>query len=139
MLKIKINGQELEVEEGKTILEAAKKIGVEIPTLCYYPLLEPYAACRVCIVEVKRQDTSEIVTSCNTKVFEGMEVITNSEKVKKERGMIFELLLAQAPAAEELAAMAKKYGVEKTRFEIKDAANKCILCGLCVRACQDVV
>lgn len=139
MLKIKINGKEIEIEEGKTILEATKIVGIEVPTLCYHPLLEPYSACRVCIVEVKKGEISEIVTSCNTKVKDGMEIFTDSEKVKKERKIIFELLLAQAPSAKGLAEIAQKYGVEKTRFEIKDPNNKCILCGLCVRACQNVV
>jgi heterodisulfide reductase subunit A len=139
MPKVKINNKEIEIEEGKTILDAAKRAGIEIPTLCYHPLLEPYAACRICIVEVKKGEASEIVTSCNTKIKDGMEIYTNSEKVQKERNIIFELLLAQAPAAEELLELAKKYGVEKTRFEIKDPNNKCILCGLCVRACQNVV
>ena len=102
----------MEVEEGITILEAAKNAGIEIPTLCYSPLLEPYAACRLCLVEIKRLDSSEIVTSCNVKVSEGMEILTDSQKVKRDRNITLELLLAQAPAAEPLKELAKKYEYE---------------------------
>lgn len=140
MPKIKINGKEIEAPKNKTILEVAKNIGIDIPTLCYHPLLEPYSACRVCIVEVKRGNKIDIMTSCNTLIEEGMEIFTDSERVKRDRAIILELLLAEAPAAEPLKELAKKYGIEKSRFEtIKDPNNKCILCGLCVRACHEVV
>jgi len=140
MPRIKINGKEIEAPANKTILSIAKSIGIDIPTLCYHPLLEPYSACRVCLVEVKRGNRTDIMTSCNTKVEEGMEIFTDTDRVKRDRNIILELLLSQAPAAEPLKELAKKYGIEKSRFEtIKDPNNKCILCGLCVRACHEVV
>ena len=138
-IKLKINGKSLEVDEGTTILEAAKTLDIDIPTLCYHPLLEPYAACRVCVVEVGGKDKSDLVTSCNTKVREGMEVQTESEMAKKARRLNVEMLMAQAPAAEAVQEIAKQLGIEKTRFEISDPDEKCILCGLCVRTCEQIV
>jgi heterodisulfide reductase subunit A len=138
-ITLKINGKTTEVDEGTTILEAAKALDIEIPTLCYHPLLEPYAACRVCMVERKIGEKVDLVTSCNTKVQEGIEVQTDSERALKARKLNVEMLMAQAPAAEPVQQIAKDLGIEKTRFEIKDPDEKCILCGLCVRTCEQIV
>jgi heterodisulfide reductase subunit A len=138
-IKLKINGKSVEVDEGTTILEAAKTLDIYIPTLCYHPLLEPYAACRVCVVEVVGKEKSDLVTSCNNKVKEGMEIQTDSEMATKARRLNVEMLMAQAPAAEPVKEIAKKLGIEKTRFEISDPDEKCILCGLCVRTCEQIV
>jgi heterodisulfide reductase subunit A len=139
MVNLTINGKPIQVEKGTTILQAAQKLDIKIPTLCYHPLLEPYAACRVCVVEVSLRGRSELVTSCNTKVQEGSEVETASERALKARRLNVEMLMAQAPAAEPVQKIAKELGIEKTRFEIKDPNEKCILCGLCVRTCEQVV
>ncbi|MCP2520215.1 4Fe-4S binding protein [Candidatus Aminicenantes bacterium AC-335-B20] len=139
MVKIKINGKETKVEKGTTILKAAEKLDIKIPTLCYHPLLEPYSACRICMVEIKIGKRNELVTACNTVVENGMEIFTDSERALKARKMNIELLMARAPAAEPVKEIAKELGVEKTRFEIKDPNEKCILCGLCVRTCEQVV
>ncbi|MFP4082298.1 MAG: 2Fe-2S iron-sulfur cluster-binding protein [Candidatus Aminicenantes bacterium] len=138
-IKLTINNKPVEVEEGTTILEAAEKLDITIPTLCYHPLLEPYAACRICMVETKTRETSELVTSCNTKVQEGMTVETDSERALKARKLNIEMLMARAPAAQKVQEIAKELGIEKTRFEITDPEEKCILCGLCVRTCEEVV
>ncbi len=137
-IKLAIDDNPIKVDEGTTIIQAAEELGVKIPTLCYYPFLEPYAACRICVVEVIRDGGSELVTSCNAKVKEGMVVHSQSEKVLNARRMNLELLMAQAPAAEIVQEMAAEYGVQKTRFPITKPDEKCILCGLCVRACEDV-
>jgi len=139
MVKLTIDGRALEVEEGTTILQAARKAGSKIPTLCFHPVLEPYAACRVCVVEVSRKGKSDLVTSCNTKVEEGMDIQTDSERTLQARRLNVEMLLARAPAAEPVREIARELGVEKTRFPVKDPEEKCILCGLCVRACEEVV
>jgi heterodisulfide reductase subunit A len=139
MVNLKINGKKVQVEEGATILQAAQSLDIKIPTLCHHPLLEPYAACRVCVVERVLKDKSDIVTSCNTKALEGMEILTDSERVLRARRLNVEMLLAQAPAAEPVQELARDLGIESTRFEIKDPEEKCILCGLCVRACEDIV
>jgi heterodisulfide reductase subunit A len=138
-IKITINDKFLEVDETLTIFQATKMLDIKIPTLCFHPLIEPYAACRVCVVESKIGDKVDLVTSCNTKVQKGMEIQTHSEKALKARRLNIELLMAQAPAAEAVQKMAKELGIEKTRFEIKDPNEKCILCGLCVRVCEQIV
>ncbi|MFH0777635.1 MAG: 4Fe-4S dicluster domain-containing protein [Candidatus Eisenbacteria bacterium] len=139
MVTLTINGKNTEVEEGTTILKAAEKLDVKIPTLCYHPVLEPYAACRVCVVETRVAGKVDLVTACNTNVADGMEVLTDSERTLEARRLNVEMLMAQAPAAEPVQEIARDLGISKTRFEIKDPDEKCILCGLCVRACGDVV
>ncbi len=138
-IKLTINDKPIEVDEGITILQAAKMLDIDIPTLCYHPLLEPYAACRICVVEKKTGENSDLVTSCNTKVQEGMVIYTDSENAAKARRLNVELLMAQAPAAKPVQEIAKELGIEKTRFEIEDPEEKCILCGLCVRTCEQIV
>jgi heterodisulfide reductase subunit A len=139
MTNLTIDGKKIEVEDGKTILQAAAKHDIKIPTLCYHPVVEPYAACRVCLVEVSLRGRSDLLTSCNTKVQEGMEVQTRSDRVLSARRLNVEMLLARAPAAEPIQALARELGIEKTRFAVKDPNEKCILCGLCVRACEQIV
>mgnify|MGYP001081729991 CR=1 FL=1 len=139
MVNLTIDGKKIQAEKGTTILEAARQQEIDIPSLCYHPLMEPYAACRVCVVEVIQGDESRIVTSCNTPVREGMEVRTDSERALRDRRMNVEMLMAQAPAAEPLKEIAEELGIEQTRFPIEDPEEKCILCGLCVRTCEEVV
>lgn len=138
-ITLTINDKPIEVESGTTILQAAKALDIHIPTLCYHPLLEPYAACRVCIVERRIGEKTDLVTSCNTKVQPGMAVYTDSEKAVKSRRLNVEMLMAQAPGAEPVQKIARELGIEKTRFEIRDPNEKCILCGLCVRTCEQIV
>jgi heterodisulfide reductase subunit A len=139
MIHLRIDGKAVEVEEGTTVLQAARKAGASIPTLCFHPVLEPYAACRVCVVEVALKGKNDLLTSCNTKAEEGMDIQTGSERTLKARRLNVEMLLARAPAAEPLREIARGLGIEETRFPVKDPEEKCILCGLCVRACEDVV
>ncbi len=139
MITIEINGKKLEVPEGTTILKACEEAEISIPTLCYHPLLEPYAACRVCVVEVTKGGVSKIVTACNTAVESGMIINTESQEALNTRKMNLELIMARAPAAEKVKELAKELGIERTRFEITDPEEKCILCGLCVRACENIV
>jgi len=136
-IALNIDSREVKVEEGATILEAAKSAGIDIPTLCYHPALSPFGACRLCSVEVIGQGRSRIVTSCNYPVEEGLIVNTKSPDVIEIRKMLIELLLARAPKAKIIQDLAKEYGVEKTRFEIEDPENLCILCGLCARICEE--
>lgn len=139
MIIVTINDKKIQVEEGTTILKAAEKLDIKIPTLCYHPLIEPYSACRVCVVEVSLKGKTELLTSCNTLVQEGMEIKTASPQALQSQRLNVEMLLARAPAAETVQRLAKDLGIEKSRFPIKDPNEKCILCGLCVRACEQVV
>jgi bidirectional [NiFe] hydrogenase diaphorase subunit len=139
MIALKIDGKSVKVEEGSTILQAAQRLGVEIPTLCHHPALEPYTACRVCMVEVIRNGRSELVTSCNTVAQKGMAVRTRSQRVVAARKMNLELLMARAPAVNIVRALAAQYGIKKGRFPSEHPDEDCILCGLCVRVCEFVV
>jgi len=138
MISLTVNGKPIEVTENSTIFRAAEALSIRIPTLCFHPLMEPYAACRVCIVEVAVKGHSELVTACNTQAREGMEVKTDSPRAVEARRLNLELLMAQAPAAEAVRVLATEMGIKEGRFPVKDPENKCILCGMCVRACEEI-
>ena len=157
MVKVKINGIEVEVPAGSTILEAAYKAGIDIPTLCYLKDINEIGACRICVVEVKGM--RGMVTACVYPVADGMEVFTNTEKVQKARKMNLELVLSThnqdclgcvRSGDCELQKLAKDYGIKDTgkwagtnmEWEIDNSAahmyrdnTKCILCRRCVAAC----
>jgi len=137
MVKLTIDNKKIKVEEGSTILEAARKAGIEIPTLCYHQSLTPYGACRVCTVEIIRKGRSRLSAACTYPVQEGIEVKTNSEKVKKARKIILEMLLARCPNVKKIKDLARKMDIEKPRFELDN--EECILCGLCVRVCEELI
>jgi NADH dehydrogenase/NADH:ubiquinone oxidoreductase subunit G len=137
MVRLTINNREIEVEQGLTILEVAKKMGIEIPTLCYHEAVGSYGACRVCLVEIISPKGSKLTTACTYPVWEGLVVRTDSEKVCKARRFIMELLLARCPDVKEVQELAEKLGVKTTR--LKTADEDCILCGMCVRVCRDIV
>ena len=139
MITMTIDGKKVQVEEGLTILKAAQKLDIKIPTLCYHPVVEPYAACRVCMVELSLKGRTELVTACNTKAAEGMEVQTASPRALTARKLNVEMLLARAPAAEPVQELARSLGITESRFPVKDPTEKCILCGLCIRTCGDIV
>ena len=138
MIKVTIDGHEIEIKEETTILNAARELGIKIPTLCYSEFLEPYAVCRICTVEVVRGKRTRLVTACNYPLRESVTINTNSERVLHLRRMNLELLMAQAPAATVIRELAADMGLEKTRYPIAELDNKCILCGLCVEVCTDV-
>ena len=93
---VTINGQKLQVEEGQTILQACRVLGIEVPTLCYEPKLAPYGACRICVVEVEGQDDTPI--SCGTDIAEGMVITTHSDRVIENRRMVLELIFSDHDA-----------------------------------------
>ncbi|MBI4650233.1 (2Fe-2S)-binding protein [Candidatus Desantisbacteria bacterium] len=138
MIKFIINDRELEVENGKTILEAAFASGIKIPTLCYNKELSPYGACRLCLVEIAGGGRIGLHAACLYKVTEGLIVKTDTERVKKARKIVIELLLAGNPDSEKIKLIAEEYGVNKTRINLGTRTD-CILCGLCVRVCAEVV
>jgi NADH dehydrogenase/NADH:ubiquinone oxidoreductase subunit G len=132
-----MNGHEVQAPEGTTILDVCHRDGIDIPTLCWNEALSPYGACRLCLVEVRYNGRKRLVTSCLYEVWEGLTVETDSEWVLKNRRLIMELVLAEVPDHPRIKEMARSMGVEKTRFPIKDTG--CILCGLCIRACEEIV
>jgi bidirectional [NiFe] hydrogenase diaphorase subunit len=133
---LQIDGKEIKAREGMTILEAARNVGIAIPTLCHHEKLEPYGACRICIVEVEVGGRTRLVVSCVYLVEENLVVRTRSEKIDRIRKVILELLLAHAPDSPALQDLAQEYGADKDRFEKE--ASFCIHCGLCVRYCAEV-
>ncbi len=135
MITLTINGLDVQVEEGTTLLEAARHLGFPIPTLCHMDGLTPYGACRLCVVEIGEGPGAKMVSSCTFPVQEGLKVRTASERVLKARRMIIELMLSVCPQSKTIQDLASKFGVRQQRFrqEFKD----CILCGLCVRMCEE--
>ena len=159
MVNIKINNTDVTVEEGTTILDAAKTKNIKIPTLCYYPDLDIKSDCRICTVEIAGE--KGLVTACSTPVREGMEIKTNSPRVLNARKTITELMLANhdanCTACEknmncELQTLANTLGIDENRFEsvlemqeldtantsITRNPNRCIKCGRCVDVCKNV-
>lgn len=160
MIDVKINGIAVSVPKGSTVLEAARKAGVEIPTLCFMKDKNEIGACRICMVEVNEGRGFRLVTACVYPASDGMEVITNSEKVQKSRKTTLELILSthdkkclscKRSTNCELQKLCRDYGVDEGAFEgfkpvyeldfstphlVRDN-NKCILCRRCVAACAE--
>ncbi len=139
MVKLTIDGMACQANEGATILEVARDNGIEIPTLCYNEALGPEGRCRLCMVEIKRGNRTRLVTSCLYPVEEGLQVQTQTSKVLLTRKMVLELLLARVPDSQVIRDLATKFGVEKARFKPDEGNWKCILCGLCVKTCEEAV
>jgi len=142
MVTLKIDDKQVQVPEDTSILKAAEKAGIWIPTLCYSELFEPYGVCRLCVVEAVRGKRSRVVTSCNYPVREGINVLTNSPKIQWIRKTILELMLARWPNVKVVKDLARDVGVEKPRFvslQRDEAEDACILCGKCVSVCREVV
>lgn len=144
LFTIEIDGIKTRIPEGTMVLQAARALGIYIPTLCYHEALSMYAACRVCIVEMSIEKggkkRSWINASCVYPVQDGLIVKTNSPRVQKGRKLIIELLHSRAPDSIVLNELAEKYGAEKGRFEsIDKGESNCILCGLCVRVCNELI
>ncbi|MHC4912436.1 MAG: 2Fe-2S iron-sulfur cluster-binding protein, partial [Planctomycetota bacterium] len=135
MIELSIDGQKVKVGESSTILEAAQELDISIPTLCHSKFLSPYGACRVCLVEVSRAGRTELMTSCNNTVQKGMSVKTNTDRVLNARRIVVELLLSRCPDSEQILILAEQLGIKQTRFGRRE--KECILCGLCVRMCEE--
>ena len=151
-MRITIDGQTIDIAPDTTILEAAEQLGIHIPRLCYHPHLTANALCRLCVVEWEGART--LVPACVARVREGAVIHTNSERVRRARRTILELLYSAVDLSEapELAAYAEELGVDPERFAggerrefpvfddnafyVRDY-NKCVLCWRCVQACAD--
>lgn len=139
MVNLTINDEKIQVAAGTTVLEAAKQAGVKIPTMCHSPELSPYGACRLCLVEVSRNGNgrSAITTSCNCVAEEGMRIQTETPAVIKDRRIMADLLLSRCPEVPSVQRVAASLGVTKPSFPTENQKEDCILCGLCVRACDE--
>ncbi|MFQ6134044.1 MAG: 2Fe-2S iron-sulfur cluster-binding protein, partial [Armatimonadota bacterium] len=139
MVTLTIDGQSVEVEEGATVLEAARQVGIEIPTLCHNDAVPSYGACRVCLVEVTGGGRLGLTASCSEPAEEGLVVETDNSRVLAARRVAVELLLARCPNVPKIRELADELGIDEPRSEPEDETEDCILCGLCVRACGEVV
>jgi glycine cleavage system H lipoate-binding protein/formate hydrogenlyase subunit 6/NADH:ubiquinone oxidoreductase subunit I/ferredoxin len=137
MISLTIDGKKVTVEEGTTVLQAARKVGADIPTLCHHPELKPNAACRICSVEVTQGGRTRLSASCALPAAEGMEVQTATERVLKGRKIIMELLAARCSEVPQIQELAAKVGARTDRLPKKK--EECILCGLCVGVCSQIV
>ncbi len=140
-IQIFVDGRPQEVQKGSMLLDNLRAMGIHIPTLCHHPSLEPNGECRLCVVEITHPDWkgwSNLVTSCLYPASPGFQVFTRSERVREARRTLLELYLAQYPGAEEIKALARNEGVDSTPFPLKEGADKCVLCGLCTRVCQEL-
>jgi len=133
---LQIDGTAVKATEGISILQAAQKAGIFIPTLCHHEKLEPHGVCRICMVEVEVRGRKNYVVSCLYPVAKDLVVRTRSEQVDKIRRVIVEELLAHAPYSPALVHLAQEYGADRDRFEKEPSF--CILCGLCVQYCAEI-
>jgi len=143
-IQIIINGKSCPAEPGETVLTVAKREGVDIPAFCHDETLAPYGACRMCLVNVISGAKEGVTTACTLQAVDGLEVAADTPEILRLRRVLLELYLAQAPKSETIKALAARYGVKKTRFAKKvqkddPLQSRCILCGLCVRVCRDIM
>ena len=159
MVTINVNGKEIQARKNDTILAALKQVGIEVPTLCHMKDLSPTGACRMCVVEV--EGMPGLVPSCAYPVADGMKIKTHSQRVMAARKTIVELLLADHPddclycarnnncdlqkLASDLGVTERSYFGEKSRYQVDSSSpsivrdpEKCILCGKCVRVCEEI-
>ena len=135
-MKIIIDGKECIAENGEYILQIAKRNGINIPTLCYSESLKGLSACRICIVEIEERGKRKVVTSCNYPVKSEIKVFTHSDKIISIRKTLLMLILSRLKNASSLKELLNEYEVEKNdRFKNMEEDN-CIMCGLCVKACE---
>ncbi|MBE0432293.1 FAD-dependent oxidoreductase [candidate division WOR-3 bacterium] len=135
MVELLIDSKKVQMEPGKTLLQACQKLNIPIPTLCFHQALSPYGACRLCVVEVDKNGRRSIQASCMYPVESGLEVRTDTDELKNIRRLMIELIMARAPDSEKVRDVAARLGVTKTRFTSPNEG--CILCGLCVRVCSE--
>jgi heterodisulfide reductase subunit A2 len=136
MINLTINDRPIEVPEGTTVLEAARKLGLNIPTLCHFEGLKPYGGCRLCMVEVTNGPRTQLTTACTYPVAEGITVQTDTEEVQEARRFVIDLLLSRCPEVPALQVMAQELGLAEPTYP--KGESDCILCGKCVRMCHEV-
>jgi len=135
-ITLNIDGRDVKAEEGTTVIQAARSAGIDIPTLCHHEKLKPYTACRICMVEVESRGRTSLDTACSRPVEANLIIRTKTDRIKKIRKNLLELMLAHAPDSPILMELAQEYGADKNRYEKEPSF--CILCGLCVRYCAEV-
>ncbi len=141
MVNLTINGTVVQANEGEMLLSVIRREGVKIPAICHHEAVEPFGACRLCMVEITKEEWSgwkNYVAACLYPVDEGLIVLTHSPKVIELRKTILDLLLARCPNSPVIRKLAAEHGVTKTNYEVILDADDCILCGLCTRICAQM-
>jgi bidirectional [NiFe] hydrogenase diaphorase subunit len=134
-----INGIKVRAPQGQSLLVTVRQQGIDIPTLCHHSDLPSEGQCRLCLVEIGEWPRTRLVNSCTYPTEAGLVVQTHSERVVQSRRLVLELLLARCPKAKLIQDLAAEHGIYESRFKTDDPDELCILCGLCVRACREVV
>ena len=133
---IRIDGKECTCEKGEFLLPIARRNGITIPTLCHHESMEEgLGACRLCVVEITERGRKSVVVSCVYPVNSEIEVETNSEKIRRERGMILTLLAKRAPDSPEIQELCREYGAPAIDRFVKVDGEKCVMCGICAKVC----
>jgi bidirectional [NiFe] hydrogenase diaphorase subunit len=135
-VNVTIDGAKIRAIKGTSVLDTAIEYGICIPHLCHVPFLSDIGACRLCIVEHVVNGRSEVTASCTLNVKEGMVIWTNTEKIRKLRRNLAELLVAQAPNSRAIQDIAVRCGVKEVRYPFRN--EDCVLCGRCVRVCEEI-
>jgi NADH dehydrogenase/NADH:ubiquinone oxidoreductase subunit G len=135
-----INGRPLAARPGETLLQVARRAGIDLPTLCYHEGLEPWGGCRLCVVEIRRRpdEAPKVVPSCLQAAEDGLRVETHTENLLRIRATLLDLLLTRAPDSELIRKLALDHGVGDGTFVPEAEPTNCILCTLCTRACAAV-
>jgi heterodisulfide reductase subunit A len=136
MIRIVINERPIEAREGATVLEASRRAGFHIPTLCHYEPIKPYGGCRLCLVEVTQAGRTQLTTACTYPVAPDLKVLTDTEEVAEARRFVMDLILSRSPEVPALQEMARQLGVCGPGFSTHK--ETCILCGKCVRVCHEL-
>jgi bidirectional [NiFe] hydrogenase diaphorase subunit len=136
IVTLTIDGAHIKAAKGTSVLDAAIEYGVCIPHLCHVPTLSDIGACRLCIVEHVQNGRSKVVTSCTLNVEEGMAIRSNTDKIRRLRRNLAELLVAQAPNSRAIQDIAVRCGVKEVRYPFRN--SDCVLCGRCVRVCSEM-
>jgi NADH dehydrogenase/NADH:ubiquinone oxidoreductase subunit G len=137
MITFMLDGKQILVRPGRTLLEAAREHGVWIPTLCYHEALEPYGGCRLCVVELETPRGPRLVAACSHPCQDAAIVRTSTPMVDQARRVAAKLLLARAGQVPFIRELAASLGVQATPYSLP--ADDCVLCARCVRACREIV
>jgi len=135
-VNVNIDGAIIKATRGTSVLDTAIEYGICILHLCHVPYLSDIGACRLCIVEHVVNGRSEVTTSCTLYVEEGMVIMTNTDRIRKLRRNLAELLVAHAPNSRAIQDIALRCGVTEVRYPFQN--EDCVLCGRCVRVCTEV-
>ncbi|MFC2027432.1 2Fe-2S iron-sulfur cluster-binding protein [Chloroflexota bacterium] len=135
-VNVNIDGAIIKAVRGTSVLDTAIEYGICIPHLCHVPNLSDIGACRLCIVEHVVNGRSKVTTSCTLNVEEDMMILTSTDKIRKLRRNLAELMVSQAPNSRAIQDIAVRCGVTDVRYPFRN--EDCVLCGRCVRTCTEI-